>query len=194
MLGIDTIYGFLDYIYKKHEELKNNEINLIYDGLITHMITKAFAALTEQRMEKEEESDPVQRKVFHVMIECLQNISKHAEESLQGTPSSLKKGIIMVSKGVDRYSVVTGNAIENANVAELEETLKNLNTLDKDGLTKLYKTQLKNNVLSDKGGAGLGFIDIARKTGEKLDFEFVPMNDKYSYFILITTVLRVSNM
>lgn len=192
MANIDTIYGFMEFIYKKYDFLKDNEINLVYDGLITHMITKAFASLTEQRMENEDESDPVQRKVFHVMIECLQNISKHAEENLPGVSSSLKKGIILVSKGSDRYSIVTGNTVETDKTDELYSMLEGLNALDKEGLTKLYKTQLKNNTLSDKGGAGLGFIDIARKTGEKLVFEFVPMNDKYSYFILITTVLRAN--
>jgi hypothetical protein len=35
-----------------------------------------------------------------------------------------------------------------------------------------------------KGGGGLGMIDIARKTGQKLNFDFAPVDDKYSFFSL----------
>jgi len=43
---------------------------------------------------------------------------------------------------------------------------------------------MKEGVLTEKGGAGLGLIDIARKTEEKLNFQFIPFDDKYYFFIL----------
>lgn len=189
MEGIDTIYGFLNYIYNNQKSVKESEINLIYEGIISHRITKTFASITEEKMEKDDESDPVQRKVFHVMVECLQNISKHANNS-KSFNESQKRGIVMVAKSIGKYSIVTGNHIENQKIPELKAVLDNLNILTKEELNLLFKTKLKNNVLSDKGGAGLGFIDIARKTGEKLIFDFVPINETFSYFILLTTVVR----
>ena len=41
---------------------------------------------------------------------------------------------------------------------------------------------------SDKGGAGLGLIEMAKKTGNKLDYDFVSLDNDYSYFILSKTV------
>src|SRR5665647_4026 len=67
--------GFLEFVYLFYKEMKSHEITLVYEGEITHQITKAFTSLTESNMAKEEESNAVQRKVFHVMVECLQNIS-----------------------------------------------------------------------------------------------------------------------
>jgi hypothetical protein len=49
---------------------------------------------------------------------------------------------------------------------------------------------MKEGRLSEKGGAGLGFIDIRRKTGEKLDFHFLPITDKISFFLLTTLIPR----
>jgi len=73
------IKGFLEFVYEFYKTMKAHEITLVYEGEITHQITKAFTSLTESDMAKDDEAGSVQRKVFHVMVECLQNISKHAE-------------------------------------------------------------------------------------------------------------------
>ena len=41
---------------------------------------------------------------------------------------------------------------------------------------------------SKKGGAGLGLIEMAKKTGNKLDYDFITLDDEFSYFILSKTV------
>jgi hypothetical protein len=38
--------------------------------------------------------------------------------------------------------------------------------------------------ISAKGGGGLGLVDIARKTGNKLEYSFVVYNRYYSFFYL----------
>jgi hypothetical protein len=192
MQKIQNISGFLDFIYGKFDFLKDNEINLIYEGLITHQITKTFAALTEETLSKEMESDVVQKRVFHVLVECLQNISKHADEQSALDKIIAKRGIFLISKGTSQYTIVTGNIIETARVPEFTSKLEYLNTLDKPGLNKYYKEQLLNDGLSDKGGAGLGLIDIIRKSGEKLKYYFVEASDTNSFFILVSSVQRLN--
>jgi hypothetical protein len=96
----------------------------------------------------------------------------------------------MVSKGDVEYHVTTGNVIENTKIEELTRILDHINLLDKEGLKQLYKTQMREGRLSEKGGAGLGFIDIARKTGRKLDFHFLSIDEENSFFILTSTISR----
>ena len=96
----------------------------------------------------------------------------------------------MVSKGKQDYHVTTGNVIENDKIEELTEMLDHINSLDKEGLKQLYKSQMKEGRLSEKGGAGLGFIDIARKTGNKLEFHFLPIDEGRSFFLLTSSVSR----
>jgi hypothetical protein len=180
----------LDFVYKLYEKMKKNNVNLAYEGEITHQITKAFTSLTETSMAKEEDYNSVQRKVFHVMVECLQNVSKHADRQDTIIPNKDGKGLFLVSKGDEEYSVTTGNLIKNEKIEPLKSMLENINKLDKDGLKKVYKRQIREGRLSEKEGAGLGFIDIARKTGEKLIYEFLPINDENSFFVLISTISR----
>lgn len=185
-----NVRGFLEFVYDFYKSMKAHEITLVYEGEITHQITKAFTSLTESNMAKEEESNTVQKKVFHVMVECLQNISKHADSFGSDDFLFAGRGIFMVSKGDVEYHVTTGNVIENTKIEELSRILDHINLLDKEGLKQLYKTQMREGRLSEKGGAGLGFIDIARKTGRKLDFHFLSIDEDNSFFILTSTISR----
>lgn len=185
-----NVKGFLEFVYDFYKTMKAHEITLVYEGEITHQITKAFTSLTESNMMKELESNVVQKKVFHVMVECLQNISKHADEFASKDFVYAGRGIFLVSKREGDYSVTTGNVIDNAKTEELRSLLETINSLDKEGLTQLYKTQIKEGRLSEKGGAGLGFIDIARKTNRKLIYHFLPISENTSFFLLTSTISR----
>lgn len=182
--------GFLEFVYAFYKEMKAHEITLVYEGEITHQITKAFTSLTESNMARQEESGAVQRKVFHVMVECLQNISKHADEATENDYLFSGRGIFMVSKRETEYAVTTGNALDNVKIQEMKRILDEVNVLDKEELNELYKKQIKEGRLSDKGGAGLGFIDIKRKTGNNLEYHFLPINENISFFLLTSTVSR----
>jgi hypothetical protein len=187
------IKGFLEFVYDFYKTMKTHEITLVYEGEITHQLTKAFTSLAESNMAKEEESGNVQRKVFHVMVECLQNISKHADDFAINDYQYAGRGIFMVSKGESEYSVTTGNALDNSRVEDLKNMLERINSMEKEELDELYKKQMKEGRLSEKGGAGLGFIDIKRKTKHKLEFHFLPIDDKISFFLLTSTISRINN-
>ncbi|NPA36445.1 MAG: hypothetical protein GXO47_06315 [Chlorobi bacterium] len=186
-LNENKSHSFLDFAYQMYKSMKTNEINLVYEGEVTQEITKTFTSLTERSLSKNEESNMVQRKVFHVMVECLQNISKHAD-SLDGEEE--KRGIVMVSHGKESYNIITGNVIKNEKVPALKESLEMVNNLSKEELGQLYRKQMREGTISDKGGAGLGLIDIAKKTGSKLHYQFKELNDQVSFFILTSTVKR----
>ena len=53
------------------------------------------------------------------------------------------------------------------------------------------KEIIKNTNLSDKGGAGLGFVDMARKSGQKLEYGFRDLDQDYAFFSLLTKIARV---
>lgn len=184
------VKGFLEFVYEFYKSMKAHEITLVYEGEITHQITKAFTSLTESNMAKDDEPGTVQRKVFHVMVECLQNISKHADDFTSSDFLFSGRGIFLVSKGENEYSVTTGNAVDNDRIEELTKMLENINRMDKEELKDLYKKQMKEGRLSDKGGAGLGFIDIKRKTGRDLEYHFLPISDDTSFFLLTSTIGR----
>lgn len=181
----------LEFVYDFYVKMKRNNINLAYEGEITHQITKAFTSLTENNMMRDEDYNSVQKKVFHVMVECLQNISKHADNQFNFISSRDGRGIFLVSKDKTEYNVTTGNVVKNEKIDELKQMLEHINRLSREDLNKLYKQKIREGRLSEKGGAGLGFIDIARKTGQKLIYSFIKIDDEKSFFVLTSSISRV---
>jgi len=118
------------------------------------------------------------------MVECLQNITKHQDKikNIIGDEA----GILVLQKQNERYYITTGNVIENENISNLDSLLEKVNSLEPKELKEYYQKMLVNGEISEKGGAGLGLIAMARKTGNKLLYDFHEVNDKFSYFYLRT--------
>jgi hypothetical protein len=183
---------FHDYVFDFYRKMQINQIHLIYEGEVTHQITKAFTALTEDNMAKESEPNNLQMKVFHIIVESLQNISKHAQ-NIEGLDDTKGIGTFLIAKSTTDYFIIAGNLVHNEDIRSMVELIDTINILDKDGLKRLHKEQMKLGKISERGGAGLGFIDIARKSGKALGYEFKPITHNVSFFILTTQIPRNNN-
>ncbi len=179
---------FMDFVYSVHENMVGNDIMLIYEGEVNQDITKTFTSMTQKNLEEGEASLPIKKRVYHVMVECLQNIGKHTDNIESGLPEIPGTGIFMVSKSTDGYFVVTGNPVANTRVAAITEMIETVNGMDRDEIKAYYKKKILESRISDKGGAGLGFIDIVKKTGNKIEFHFRKINDIASFFIMKTYI------
>ena len=176
----------MKYIFDLHKTMLDNNLILVYEGEFTQEITKSVLAMAERNMDSSGEESAVKRKVFNVMVECLQNIVKHADDVANN-----HSAVFMVGKQEDKYIIISGNPIVNENIDILKGKLDQINDLDKDGLKELYKNIIKNTEISDKGGAGLGFVDMARKSGNKLDYSFEDLGDGNSFFCLRSSIERL---
>jgi hypothetical protein len=190
MPGAKSNKEFIDFVYSFYQGMKDHRITLAYEGEINQQIMKTFTEQAGGNMSKFAESEAIQKKVYHVMVECLQNISKHSVYQEQEKSNENNRGIFLVSKSQQAYCVTTGNLIRNEQVSELTERINYINSLSRDELDELHKKQLKLGKLSDKGGAGLGFIDMRRKTGRELEYQFLPLNSSFSFFLFTSTVPR----
>lgn len=184
----------MKYVFDLHTIMLQRNLILVYEGEFTQEITKSVLSMAERNMDSVGEESNIKRKVFNVMVECLQNICKHADEfNAPAMQAEIRNSaIFMIGKHENEYIITSGNPISNDKVELLSNKLSLINSLDKEGLKALYKEIITNTELSDKGGAGLGFVDMARKSGQKLEYDFQPVNDKVSFFSLKTTISRAT--
>ena len=176
----------LGFIFKLFKAMQKDNLNYIYRGTFTANITDNILSLAESNLVKKDDPRALKRKVYNVMVEGLQNITKHqADVDLEVEENY---GVFVLKKEGTDYFITTGNLIENANIPQLEKQIKQVNDLTKDELKDLYKKILVNGKISNKGGAGLGLIDMARKSGTKLLYAFEKYDDVYSYFYLHTEI------
>jgi len=169
-----------------YSELSGDNVLIAYKGNVSSELISNVLEAVETRMEDFSEDSKIRKKVYNVLVESLQNLYHHIEE----LPPEMQKdfdqkfGILVVSKVDGQYKISTGNFIEEANIPELKNKIDKINSMNKDELKDMYKFILNHQRLSDKGGGGLGLVDIARKTGNKLDYKFNRYNDEYFFFNL----------
>lgn len=178
----------LKYIHYLYDTMIQNKLNYVYQGEFNSSITDKVLSFSEENLETTGTDTKVKKKVYFIMVECLQNITKHQNEIHDHEKD--QQGIFMVRRIEDGYNIISGNLIENVNIDHLKSKLIQINNADKDGLKNLYMEILNDGVLSNKGGAGLGIIEMARKSGNKLAFDFEKLNEKLSYFYLQINILN----
>lgn len=176
----------LGFIYKLFKAMQKNNLNYIYRGLFTTNITDNILSLAESNLVQKEDPRALRRKVYNVMVEGLQNITKHQADL--DVHEDLNYGVFVLKKEHYKYFITTGNLIENEFIDTLSNQITQVNSLDKDELKAYHREVLLHGKMSSKGGAGLGLIDMARKSGNKLLYSFEKLDDKFSYFYLHTEI------
>ncbi len=171
-------------IYNMFRLMLDNRLIIIYQGLFDQEIIKSMVSMTEKKLIQDSVDEGLRKKLFNIMVEGLQNICKHQLK----TEVTEHNPFLMVGAGNDHYNMSTGNLIANDKIGIVEAKIDKINSLNKDELKEYYKEARLKSVISDVGGAGLGFIDMARKSGNKLDYRFYPINDTYSFFVLYTKI------
>lgn len=167
----------------------HNKIMLVYEGEFTQEILKAVLSMTEKNLDNMKEDLAIKRKVFNVMVECLQNIVKHSEDKTKED----KSAVFFIGIRGNEYFICTGNIIVADNMPVLKAKLDEINRLDKEGLKQLQKDLVSNGTISSKGGAGLGLVDIARKSGQKLDYGFDDIANNQFFYSLYITIPRTKD-
>ncbi|MFZ4399002.1 MAG: SiaB family protein kinase [Bacteroidales bacterium] len=127
----------------------------------------------------------VKKKIINVLIECLENIHKYG--IIDNDCADILPEIRLVQKE-KQFCITTKNLIGIEQSTELTNHLETVNKLNREGLQKLYEEVINNGNLSEKGGAGLGIIDMALKSGNPLKYSFIPFNKQTIFFELIINI------
>lgn len=177
----------LSNIFELYQTMEKDNTMLSFKGVITSDLLTSVLQIMESKLEYVEKSPKTKKKVYNVLVECLQNLYHHNEEISDAEGLDFlfsKSALLMISKNHDNYEVKTGNYVSKTKSGELKKKLDDINGLDKEGLRELYKTILAEGELSEKGTAGLGMIDIARKSGNKLEYDFLSVDHEFDFFCL----------
>ena len=174
-------------INEYYEKLNGGDVLLAYKGSITSDLISNVLEVVEAKLDDLSETSKIRKKVYNVLVESLQNLYHHIEElpdRMKGDFES-KFGVLVVSR-VDNniYKITTGNFVNSGKIKPLKDKIDKINSLSKDELKDMYKFILNHQKLSAKGGGGLGLVDIARKTGNKLEYSFENFKKDYYFFNL----------
>jgi hypothetical protein len=185
---ITSLTDNLGFVADLRSRMSDHCIMLSYRGEISQDIVIALLNLAENKLTRSTPDLNIKSRVFSVMIECLQNITQHSEKN-----DHLNSNIFMIGHAEDSYTIFSGNVMKSEKVETLREKLVKINFMSEEELREFYKYLIKIETLSGKTGSGLGLIQIARKTGKPLEFDFKKLDEEYSFFSLRTIIDHKNN-
>ncbi len=180
----------LQFFESRFEDLiKNlsasNNVLVQFFGELNQEIISSLEGKVEGSIIEQSVSKGPLRKIFFIAVETLQNMLIHGHKNLNGE----QRSFFILTKNNSSVELYSANLISNKSVPILEKQIDTINDFEDSATLKAYYMEhLENNQISEKGGAGLGFITIVMKSGNKLKVDFSKIDENYSMFLLNSTV------
>ena len=177
---------FEQHFSKNVEQIKQvGQLLLAYDGVLNSETISRLETEVEGKIIDKSLPKMVLKKVFFISIESLQNMFIHGYKDETGA----KHNFFILYLTDKAVKMIGANLIANGAIEKLTKHIERINSFtDPADLKTYYLEHLENNELSEKGGAGLGFITIGMKSGNKLRTEFAKINDERSMFLMEVTI------
>ncbi|MGB1032638.1 MAG: SiaB family protein kinase, partial [Flavobacteriales bacterium] len=168
---------------KLYKGLENGHLLLTYKGDFSQKSILPLLNIVESNIGKTKEEISMAKKVGHVLIEMLQNISRHAVE-IDGS----REGVFLIGKQENHFFVQTGNLISEKDKENLTARLGSILSMNDNELIDLHRQRIRDSInLVDKSKSGLGLIQIAKASYSPISYNFQPYNEK-TFFTLKVVV------
>ncbi len=176
------------------KEIIEHNIILSFEGKMSQGVLVSLVDTLKEKL-KDSDKDPKQqltRRVFSIFVEMAQNIHYHSTENVIIDGKETGVGVIVIREDSNSYVLTSGNNVTPNDVEKLKHYCDELNGFDSAQLKKLYKDRLRSERPKDSKGAGIGLIDIGRKTGVALNYDIQPIDEKTRFFSLSITLPKVN--
>ncbi len=170
--------SYKDFVINMFQGIEKGDLEYIYKGEVTSTVVTNILDLAKLNL-KDDDIRPLSSRIYFILGEGLQNISRHQDKIDDKTSAD---SVIFISKKKNTYNITTGNLIKTAKKEELEKKLQKINSMSVEELREFARYIRKNYALSEKGGANLGLVEMAKRSGSILVYGFNDFDDKYSYF------------
>jgi hypothetical protein len=125
------------------------------------------------------------KRIYAILVECLENIAKHSVKKSAGVKI---QPTIIVRKLNDKIVIKASNPVAIEKTGELIRRLNQVNYLEEKVLSTLYDNKINKVVSLEENGAGLGFMLMKLKSGNKITYKFTRIDADYTYFELKISV------
>ncbi|MBL7992999.1 MAG: SiaB family protein kinase [Candidatus Kapabacteria bacterium] len=140
--------------------------------------------IAAQPVESITERTLLMKKIFAVFVELAQNVMFYsAEQELDEYGKECGVGILVISENAETYCVSSGNQIASADGERLSTLCESVRALSKEELKERY-TEQRRLPRGSSSGAGLGFLDVARRADLPLEYAVTPLPGDRALFML----------
>ncbi|WP_347488968.1 SiaB family protein kinase [Desulfoscipio sp. XC116] len=170
--------------------LKESGILISFSGRFSQGIIEELGDAIKKHMQTEDMPKNDIYNVFAIFVEQTHNIKNYTTDK-EGScyyDQIACSGIVTIGKSEGAYFICSGNLVEDKDVKPLAQKINQIMHLDKKDLKKLYKEQIRQELAPGSQGAGVGLIDIARKSKHAIKYSIVDIDGHLSFFSIKVTV------
>ena len=151
-----------------HKTLLNRGTFFCYSGPLSEEVLTAISSIVREQVLDLDNNEDITTRVFGIFVEQAQNIIRYSQDRI----GEGGLGTVAIGFSDKGFLVEAINPLDKENIESLKNKLDNLQQMDQKELRKAYKQRLREGPPEGSKGAGLGFIDMARKSS-RFDYEFV---------------------
>ena len=171
-------------LYNYKQGLQKDGIIFSFSGPMSHEIIEGIGSAIRVKIGEGEDGDrKAALKVFAIFVEQVENVINYSVEK-DYEDSQLSFGIVVIGKKDDYFFISGGNKINTNKVEKLKSNLDKLTKMNKDELKIYYKEKRRASKEDDSKGAGIGFIEMARKSTKPIEYSFEEIDSEYSFFTI----------
>jgi len=164
-----------------HQQLTDEGIYLCYKGPIWQELLEELTEVVKTNRNSKLIPSVFGRNL-NLFIELVQNVIRYSSsKSRISKEIETGRGIVVIGSKNGKNYFQAGNTIDSYHKGILEEAIENLKSCSKEELGQLYKAQLRGHVHKKGKGAGLGMIDIFRKS-DIVDCHFSRTDSNEDFF------------
>lgn len=156
----------------------------LYSGIYNYQSVNTHLITLRQYLESHIQKKQTIRRIYNILVECIENINKHGFSFKSENDFSSIYGYVVLASESTRYSVWVGNFISNNEIKEIKKLFDDIIISDSSELKDTYNYKLYNNKISEKQGMGIGIIDIALRSKEPIKYKTKPFSSDVSFFSL----------
>ncbi|PKU26618.1 hypothetical protein CWS72_01955 [Telmatospirillum siberiense] len=175
------LYSMREYFTKQH-------ILLCFNGPISRSLIEEIGNALKNYLQAERAQPSAATDVFATYIEMSQNIRHYSINRGYGEQEA-SATVVIARDETGRYAVSAGNLVEAADGRALLARVTALAGLDKSQLKAAYKEQLhRPRSTEPHQGAGLGLLDIARRSSAPMVASLTELTGEQAFFSLRATI------
>jgi len=160
--------------------MSESGIFLDYHGPLNLRVIESLLKKLKKTKEFTSLNKTTGKRAYALFVECLENIYKHTALKLSDDPDVQPH--VSVRRENEKIIITAGNPVSMDNRDKLVQSLEKINQSDEAALKILHEEKINSESIQSVNGAGLGFIFMALKSGNKLHYSFNPLTNGYLYF------------
>lgn len=168
--------------------MSTSGIFLDYHGTLDISVLNSLLNKLKNNKEYKMLNKTTSKRVYSLVVECLENICKHSDPDLLRKPGLAS--FVTVRSQNDNLVISAGNPITGSARVNIENRIIQVNNSDESSLRKSYENIINGDLSGNDKCAGLGFIQMALLTGNKINWSFNPLSNGYLLFEIQLTLKK----